>query len=115
MIKQVPLKEMIYMFEFVPQAIVALPIDEIVKQFGWDVEKGHDDLDDYFGAAAWLDGVHPFTVMHYRGHPEDTSTIYLPFNIREAEKITHLINRIASELKLPAKKITWQRKDNPEL
>ena len=34
MIKQVPLKEMIYKFEFVPQAIVAMPVTEIVKQFG---------------------------------------------------------------------------------
>jgi hypothetical protein len=53
----------------------------------------------------------------YEGQPYPSIGIhhYLPFNIRETEKITHLINRIASELKLPAKKITWQRKDNPEL
>jgi hypothetical protein len=114
MIKQVPLKEMFSRFEFVPQAIVALPVNEIIEQFGWHGEKGHDDLDEYFGAAAWLEGV-PFTVMHYRGHPEDTSTIYLPFDIRETDKITHLISRIASEMKLPSTKITWQRKDNPEL
>jgi hypothetical protein len=115
MIKQAPLKEMIYKFEFVPQAIVALPVHEIVQDLGWDVEKGHDDLDEYFGAAALLDGVQPFTVMHYKGHPDYTSTIYLPFDIRDIGKITDLITRIASELKLPTQKITWQRKDKPEL
>ena len=115
MIKQGSLEEMIYKFELVPQAIVALPVERIAKQLGLVIEKGHDDFDEYFGAAAWLDGVQPFTVMHYRGHPEDTSTIYLPFNIRDTDKITALIGRIASELKLPPKTITWQRKDNPEL
>jgi hypothetical protein len=115
MIKQASLEEMIYKFDFVPQATVALPVQQIGKQLGWVIEKGHDDFDEYFGAAAWLDGAEPFTVLHYKGHPENTSTIYLPLHIREIEEITDVIRRIASELKLPAKKITWQRKDDPDL
>jgi hypothetical protein len=53
--------------------------------------------------------------MHYTGHPKDTSTIYLPFNIRDVDEISALISRIVSELEISTKMITWQRKDNPEL
>jgi hypothetical protein len=38
----------------------------LAKRFGSDIENGHDDLDAYQGAAAWLDEF-PFAVMHYRG------------------------------------------------
>jgi hypothetical protein len=114
MIKPVPLHLMIDQYEFVPQAIIAETVHELAKRFGSDVENGHDDLDEYQGAAAWLDEF-PFAVMHYRGHPTNTSTIYLPFDIGDVDKITDIVSRIASELKLSSKSITWQRKDNPAL
>jgi hypothetical protein len=114
MIKPVPLHLMIDQYEFVPQAIIAETVHELAKRFGSDVENGHDDLDAYQGAAAWLDEF-PFAVMHYRGHPTDTSTIYLPLDIADVDKITDIVSRIASELKLSSKSITWQRKNNPAL
>jgi hypothetical protein len=96
------------------QAIIAETVHELANRFGSDVENGHDDLDEYQGAAAWLDEF-PFTMMHYRGHPAETSTIYLPLDIADVDKITDIICRIASELKLSPKSITWQRKNNPAL
>ena len=114
MIKPAYLHEMIHRYEFVPQAIIAEPVYELAKRFGSTVENGYDDLDEYQGAAAWLDSL-PFTVMQYKGHPRNTSTIYLPFDIREVDEITKIISRITSELKVPPKLVRWQRKDDPEL
>jgi hypothetical protein len=114
MIKPVPLHTMIDQYEFVPQAIIAETVDELAKRFGSGVEKGHDNLDEYQGAAAWLDEL-PFTVMHYRGHPKDTSTIYLPLDIVDVGNITDIVSRIASELELSSNSIIWQRKNDPAL
>jgi hypothetical protein len=114
MIKPAYLHKMIHEYELVPQAIIAEPVDALAKRVGSKLEKGQDDLDEYQGAAAWLDGL-PFAVMHYRGHPENLSTIYLPFDIREVDKITEIISRITAELKVPPSLIKWQRKDDPEL
>ena len=114
MIRPVPFHMMINKAEFVPQAIVAETVHDFAKRFGSQVETGKDDFDEYEGAAAWLDDF-PFTVMHYRGHPKNTSTIYLPFDIHDVHVITDVIFRIATELKLPPTLIKWQRKDDPEL
>jgi hypothetical protein len=113
-IKPVPLHIMIDQYDFVPQAIIAETVHELAKRCGCDVENGQDDLDAYQGAAAWLDGF-PFALMHYRGHPTDTSTIYLPFDIGDVDTITDIVSRIVSELKVSPKSVTWQRKDNPAL
>ena len=114
MIKPAPLQDLIHEVEFVPQAILAETVGDVAKRVGWKVESGTDDFDEYSGAAARIDGL-PFALMHYRGHPEDTSTIYLPFDIRDIDEITAIVARIVAELKLPASAITWQRKDDPEL
>ena|SRR5258708_16591511 len=111
MIKPAALHKLIREYEFVPQAIIEEPVLELARRFGSEVEKGHDDFDEYLGAAAWLDGT-PFAVMHYKGHPKNTSTIYLPFEINDVNDITEIVSRIASELKLAEKSISWQRKDN---
>jgi hypothetical protein len=114
MIRPVPFHMMINKTEFVPQAIIAEAVSDFARRFGSDVEAGKDDFDEYEGVAAWLDDL-PFTVMHYRGHPKNTSTIYLPFDIHDVKEITDMICRIALELKLPPNLIKWQRKDTPEL
>jgi hypothetical protein len=87
---------------------------ELAKRLGSDVEKGNDDLDEFYGAAVWLDEL-PVVVMHYRGHPADTSTIYLPFEIKDVNEISSIISRVVAELNVREKSIVWQRKDNPEL
>lgn len=109
MIKSEPLHELLARFEFVPQAIVAVPVYELVKRYGGEIEKGTDDFDSYEGSGASLQGM-PFTVMHYRGHPEHTSTIYLPFEIQDVKQITAAIGKITSALDIE-NKIKWQRLD----
>jgi len=114
MIKPIPLLEVVSRYHFVPQDVIREGVVELAKRFGLKVWEGEDDLDTYEGAAAVFDGL-PFTVMHYRGHPENTSTIYLPFEIKDVEVIAKIISSIAAQLKLSPEVIVWQRKDNPEL
>jgi hypothetical protein len=114
MIKPYNLHKLLGAKEFVPQAIVGVNVSYFADRFKSELVKEHDDLDEFLGTAFWLDEWLPFTVMHYRGHPPDTSTIYLPFEITDVEKITGIVERIASEFKV-TDKVLWQRKNDPEL
>ena len=109
MIKSEPLHKLTEQFEFVPQAIIAAPVYELTKRFGGEIEKGQDDLDSYEGSGASIYGT-PFTIMHYSGHPDFTSTIYLPFEIQKVNEITRIIVQITKELGV-ADIVKWQRKD----
>lgn len=113
MIRPAPLNALKDQFEFVPQAVVAQAIAPLADRAGLELESGHDDFDEYWGFAAWLDEL-PFTLLHYKGHPKDTSTIYLPFEISDVMKVTNIISRLVLELKL-GQSITWQRKDGLSL
>ena len=115
MIKLAHLQDLMHTHHFVPQAIVGESVFSLAKRVGFELEKGEDDLDNYCGAAAILNERVPFAVIHYQGHPEDTSTIYLPLKITNVEEITKLIFEIVGELKLEQKSLLWQRKDDPDL
>jgi hypothetical protein len=110
MIKSLPLNKLLQEIDFVPQAIVAANVFDLAKRYGGEIEKGSDDFDSYEGSGAQIDGT-PFAIMHYRGHPQRTSTIYLPFDIQDVKKITEIIFHIASELRF-VDKIQWQRLDD---
>lgn len=99
--------------ELVPQAMIAAPVAYFAERAGSEILEDHDDLDTFDGAAFSLDKV-PFAVMHYRGFPENTSAIYLPYQIKDVEEITNIIARIVSAFEVPESAVTWQRKDNPE-
>jgi hypothetical protein len=111
MIRPLPLEKVLGGRELVPQALIELPIWDLAKRLHAELEKGSDDFDNYFGAGAILDDQVPFAVMHYSGHPKDTSTIYLEFDLKETDVISKIISMIVSELKLPVDAIKWQRKD----
>jgi hypothetical protein len=98
------LKQEIY---FVPQAVLPYEIRSLAKNLSFKVETGTDDLDEFAGAAFFLDEL-PFALMHYRGHPENTSTIYLPYDVKSLNEIERWIDRIVSELKL-RDKFVWRR------
>lgn len=101
--------------EFVPQAIIGQPITTIVRRLDVDFERGYDDLDSYEGIGLMLNNELPFALMHYKGHPEDTFTIYLADQIRDVDQITHIIGDIVTELGVSEDQIIWQRKDGIEL
>jgi hypothetical protein len=82
----------------------------------FDIEKGEDDFDRYFGFGAISDFGYPFAIMHYRGYPESTSTIYLPRDFgSDLKKITEAVHSIATELTHSDKLLLWERKDDPDL
>jgi hypothetical protein len=106
---------------FLPQAIIMHSVEGLWRHLislsldpAADLRSGHDDFDDYIGAAFTLDGKLPFTIKHYQGHPADTFTVYLPPGIREVPEITEAIRSIVGELRLE-QDLIWQRADDPEL
>jgi hypothetical protein len=110
MIKSYPLNQAVNEKNFVPQAVISEEILDLASRTKLSLEKGKDDLDYYEGTAALLDGL-LFTIMHYRGHPPNTCTIYLPFEIQNVGEITKRLTQIRVELGLSEKAILWQRKD----
>jgi hypothetical protein len=101
--------------DMLPQAVVNLPVSYFAERFGGHLEKGHDELDYFEGTGFVLDGILPFAMKHYRGHPGGTSTIYLPFSIQRVEMISDIVGRIASAMGFPTGAIIWQRADDPDL
>jgi hypothetical protein len=98
--------------DVVPQAIVALPVGKIV---GRRVSSGSDDFDYFEGASFKLDNKIEIAVRHYRGHPENTSTIYIDRRLSNVEHITSLIRKILEEFHVPLEALQWERQDNPDL
>jgi hypothetical protein len=100
--------------DVIPQAIVGLPVGKIVQ--GWEhFSEGSDDLDLYEGASFKLDNKIEIAVRHYRGHPSDTTTIYIDCRERDVEHITRLIRKIMMELRIPEEMLRWERRQDPEL
>jgi hypothetical protein len=99
--------------EVVPPAVVGLPVEKII---GWraDISRGTDDLDYFEGASFKLDDKIEIAVRHYRGHPKDTTTIYIDRRENDVEHITQLIRRIFDELRIPLAALPRERRDNPE-
>lgn len=117
MIKPYSLEAIKEKIDLIPQAILAIDIWDFAKQFNFNVEKGEDNLDYYVGVGAFSEEGYPFAVMHYRGYPDHTSTIYLPrgFAKNDVAKISDAVNSIAREFKISEKQIIWQRRDDPSL
>jgi hypothetical protein len=107
-------EEVLSSAEFIPQAVVGHDIGKLGKKFGVNAVRSSDDLDSYT-ALAWSIGKLPFTVMHYRGHPKGTSTIYLPRKLSNVAMITNVISKIIDRLGIEHKDLVWQRKDDPDL
>jgi hypothetical protein len=99
--------------DVVPQAVIALPVKKIVGRKA-DISSGSDDLDYFEGASFKLDNKIEIAVRHYRGHPENTSTIYIDRRQDDIEQITRLIRKILDELHVPLTALQWERRNNPE-
>jgi hypothetical protein len=100
---------------FLPQAVISRSAESLARRLNVKFAQGHDDFDDYVGAAFALNGNTPFAIKRYQGHPRDTVTLYLPQEIRKLEDITALIATILSELDLDKAALSWQRADDPDL
>ena len=102
--------------ELVPQAIVDRPLGYFAERFRLDIVRGHDDFDNFEAAAIEVaDGHLIIELKHYAGYPENTTTIYLPFEIRGLPQVTLWIDLIIRELKIPRGWVSWQRANDPDL
>lgn len=101
--------------ELVPQAIVARPISYFEKSLGIRFIKNRDDLDEFDGAALLINDKLHLALKHYPGYPNDTTTIYLPYEISDLAQITEVIRFVADELHISSAWIVWQRSDDPDL
>jgi hypothetical protein len=100
--------------DVLPQAIVNLSVEEIVGKRA-NVSLGFDELDSFKGAAFRLDDKIEIAVRHYKGHPKDTTTIYIDSREADVERITELVHQILRELHVPAAALQWERRDDPDL
>jgi hypothetical protein len=102
--------------DLVPQAVFGVDVFALARRFKSEVVRDHDDFDEYVGLGFWLtDFGLPFAVKHYAGHPEHTSTVYLPHEIQDVGRIADIIHVIAKDFDISDKQIVWQRKLDPEL
>jgi hypothetical protein len=101
--------------DFIPQAVIGRPVSYFTTSMNIQFFDGHDDLDDFQGAALVLNGRLPFLLKHYKWHPKDTITVYLPDDIQNIDQITDAILLIMQELRLSKGTLIWQRADNPDL
>jgi len=100
--------------DFVPQAVLNKPLGYFATKLRASVETGLDDLDHYESISFNRNGL-LFAVRHYKGHPDNTVTIYLPSKFHEVEQITNIVSNILSELSVSGEDILWQRRDDPDL
>ena len=112
--KHVDLHNLLEERQFVPQAIISGDVEDISNRFHLKVEKNTDDFDAYVGTAFDFNGT-PVAVMRYAGHPNDEFTVYLPFEIKDEDRVTHMIHEIVAALKISDGDILWERKDDPDL
>ena len=113
-VQAIPLENTLAKWDLIPQAVIARPLEAFTRHVNSRISSGFDSLDEYSGVAFAMDGA-PFAVMHYKGHPPETSTIYLPRDFSAVPEITNFIRQIMTRFELPTESVVWQRKDNPEL
>jgi hypothetical protein len=115
-ITPIPLHLLRKKMDFIPHAVLSVPISYLAKLMDTQTERGEDDLDQYIGLGAQSEEFGPFAIMHYRGYPKDTSTIYLPREFPDdVEKVTQAVHWIVRQLNLKPQVVSWERKDNPDL
>lgn len=95
--------------ELLPQATINKPVSYFVEHLGANLVRGEDDLDFFEGVGLVLDDIVPFALMHYRGYPPNTTTVYLPFGIQGASEIAAIVSKIAKETDINPVHISWQR------
>jgi hypothetical protein len=101
--------------EFIPQAILGVPIGHFAE-LGYEITPSRDELDRFEGTTLFSEAVNlPVAVRYYAGYPEGTTTIYLPQDVKDVDRITKIIGSLLEEFKLQPRDVMWERKDDPEL
>src|SRR4051812_35309143 len=99
--------------DFVAHAIVQRPVEYFEDRLG-GFDRALDDLDYYDGGTFFLDDGVLFALRHYDGYPANTVAIFLDGRIRDADLISRIVQRIASELEVE-NSIAWQRDEERKM
>src|SRR5262249_5258343 len=91
--------------DVVPQAIFWRPL----LYFTTTQCEGEDGLDRFRAVTFTVDNQLTFDLRNYRGHPNQTVTVYLPFEIQDLHLIAAAVELISTETKLPKYAVAWRR------
>ena len=67
-----------YDVSFIPVLSLRQNLEALAGQFGFPLQQGQDDLDEYKVAYLQLENGCKFLLMRYRGSPDDMIDIYIP-------------------------------------
>jgi hypothetical protein len=102
--------------EFVPQAILRVPVSTLAARLGRPVIHAQDDLDEFDGVNFFSETIQsPVAMRHYAGHPDGTVSLYLPRDVTNIGRITDMIGSLVRDFRVAPQDIIWERQDNPDL
>ena len=73
-----------------------------------------DDLDIYMVASFTIGNAISFDIRHYEGHPQATSTVYLPSETVAPDEIEEALERVIECLHVPQTGVAWRRGEDYE-
>jgi len=81
----------------------------MISSYTTCIYESEDDLDFYEGASFTMGNACQFSLRKYKGHPQNTCTLYLPSEIIDVKEIIGFVSEIVSALCIPGYAIAWRR------
>src|SRR5579862_7452873 len=103
--KQTEEKRQASCVDWVPQAIVNLPVTAIEQNCGLRFTEDLDDLDSFLGTETLLADGYEYVLRRYRGEPANQVTIHLPFEVADRREIAAAVDAVLKQLRLSRKVI----------
>lgn len=91
--------------DVLPQAIFWRPL----LYFATSIREDEDGLDKFTVITFTVNNNFVVDLRNYRGHPEETATLYLPFEMQELDLIVSTISIVISQTAIPKYAVAWQR------
>lgn len=88
-----------------PQAIFWRPL----IYFTTEIRESEDNLDHYKAVTFSIDNKLSFDLRNYRGHPENTVTVYFSLEMQAVDQIVAAVATVAEETSLPKYAVAWRR------
>jgi hypothetical protein len=110
MFRQIPVKAL-GRVDLVEQAVLEIPVSYFAGEKGVTFQSECDDLDWYEGAFFTLEERIPFALIHYRGNPENHTSVYLDRQVRGAA-LRRTLEDILSGFGLPQSSLTWVKENS---
>ncbi len=97
-------------YDVTPQAIFWRDI----HCFALHPDNEEDELDLYMVASFMIGNAISFDLRHYDGHPQATSTVYLPSATVIPDEIEEALDQVIEGLRVPRTGIAWRRGEQYE-